>query len=298
MDGTKVLMVDSNAGVGIGGSSYVGGNPPAGGMIIEGNVGIGTTSPGGRLSVRQNFSGFADFTAHIGGGGAYGFTEMIGSSTDDGDTPYLSFHRGGAIAYQFGLLGNDLTIAAGGGASTSNLFATKVLTIQGGGNVGIGTTTPSQRLHVIGNVRVEGNIFATGTISVPPSDARLKTALEPLTGALEKLDQVQAVSFEWNALGQSLGQPGGRRELGVLAQELERVYPELVTRSGPEEYRAVDYSRLTVVLLEAIKEQQHQIKAQQEELAGQREQLQTQQRELEMQREQLEALQARLPEDP
>ena len=129
------------------------------------------------------------------------------------------------------------------------------------------------------NVRINGDLFATGTISVP-SDARFKTALEPLTGALEKLDSVQAVSFERNALGQSLGQPGDRRELGVLAQELEAVFPELVTATGPEAYRAVDYSRLTVVLLEALKE----LKAEHAALQAAHEALQARVKELEAQR--------------
>ena len=52
----------------------------------------------------------------------------------------------------------------------------------------------------------------------------------------------------------SLGQPKGKKEIGIVGQELEKVFPELVLRSGPEEYRSVDYSRLSVVLLEALKE--------------------------------------------
>ena len=57
-------------------------------------------------------------------------------------------------------------------------------------------------------------------------------------------------------MGQPAGQPGDRRELGILAQEMEREFPELVKVYGAEGYRSVDYSRLTVVLLQAIKELQ------------------------------------------
>jgi uncharacterized coiled-coil protein SlyX len=71
---------------------------------------------------------------------------------------------------------------------------------------------------------------------------------------LEKLERIRGVSFDWNEKYQSLGRSTARREIGVIAQELEAVFPELVTRWGVQGYRAVDYGRLTGVLLEAIKE--------------------------------------------
>ena len=71
---------------------------------------------------------------------------------------------------------------------------------------------------------------------------------------LKKLEQIRGVSFEWNAIYESLGRSTKRREIGVIAQEVEKVFPELVTAWGDEGYRAVDYGRLTGVLIEAIKE--------------------------------------------
>ena len=120
------------------------------------------------------------------------------------------------------------------------------------GNVGIGMTDPgAYRLNVSGDIRASGNVFAG-------SDVRFKQAIQPLTDVLGKLDQVQAVSFERSALAQALGQPARGREIGVIGQELEQVFPELVSASGPERYRAVEYGKLTVVLLEAIKELKQQ----------------------------------------
>ena len=153
------------------------------------------------------------------------------------------------------------------------------MTITSSGNVGIGIgmTAPNFPLDVA------GNIHATGTIAAD-SDARFKQDLRPLTGVLAKLEALTPLSYAPSALAVARGQTPEVRQLGVLGQELEAVFPELVTAYGEEAYRAVDYSRLTVVLLEAIKEQQRQIEAQQQEL--------------ERQRKQLEALRARLPEDP
>ena len=50
-----------------------------------------------------------------------------------------------------------------------------------------------------------------------------------------------------------MGRSTGQRENGVIAQEVESVFPELVTSWGDEGYKAVDYGRLTGVLIEAIK---------------------------------------------
>jgi hypothetical protein len=97
------------------------------------------------------------------------------------------------------------------------------------------------------------------------SDERLKSNVRQVEGALEKLERIRGVAFEQAetespfALGGVPGQPS----IGVLAQEIEEVFPELVSIYEPEqEYKAVNYDGLTSVLIEAVKE----LKAQNEEL--------------------------------
>jgi Chaperone of endosialidase len=105
------------------------------------------------------------------------------------------------------------------------------------------------------------------------SDARLKTNVRQIEGALENLERIRGIAFEWaetkspNALGGVPGEPS----IGVIAQEVEEVFPEVVSTYGepdPEDkeeykdYKAVDYSGLTSVLIEAVKE----LKAQNEAL--------------------------------
>ncbi|MCI0405616.1 MAG: tail fiber domain-containing protein, partial [candidate division Zixibacteria bacterium] len=86
--------------------------------------------------------------------------------------------------------------------------------------------------------------------------------------------KVRGVSFDWNETYEKLGRSTGHREIGVIAQEVEKVFPELVTKWGEKDYRAVDYSRLSAVLIEAVKEQQKQI----EKLAKEIEKLKNQSR--------------------
>ena len=62
------------------------------------------------------------------------------------------------------------------------------------------------------------------------------------------------------------------RNIGVIAQELQKVYPELVTQ-GDDGYLAVDYTHLTAILIQAVKEQQEQINILNKRLNDQQEQI-------------------------
>ena len=81
-----------------------------------------------------------------------------------------------------------------------------------------------------------------------------------LDHVLDKIQQLRGVYFDWNQLARDTYSVKDKNQIGVLAQELEAVYPELVI-TNDKGYKMVAYSKLTPVLLQAIKEQQQQIDA-------------------------------------
>ena len=64
---------------------------------------------------------------------------------------------------------------------------------------------------------------------------------------------LQGVRYRWNALGVQHGGTADAEQVGLIAQEVERLYPKLVN-TDKEGYKAVNYAQLTPVLIEAIKE--------------------------------------------
>ena len=82
------------------------------------------------------------------------------------------------------------------------------------------------------------------------SDINTKTNISTLTDSITKLKQLRGVDFNWKE--------DNRKSMGVIAQELEQVFPELVT-TLPNGTKTVTYSGLFAVLIEAIKEQQKEI---------------------------------------
>ena len=108
-------------------------------------------------------------------------------------------------------------------------------------NLGIGTTNPISKLHVIGDVNVSGMVTAGDFNST--SDIRLKTNIKPFENALSKVDFINGVTFDWKENNKS--------SAGIIAQDVEKVFPELVSQT---EIKTVNYNGLIGVLIEAIKE--------------------------------------------
>lgn len=134
------------------------------------------------------------------------------------------------------------------------------------GNTGLGTLEPSEKLDVV------GNIVASGTIT-PSSDARLKTNVQPLTNALEKVEALTGVTYDWQDPTRHGNDTG--RQVGLIAQDVEKVLPEAVRTRGDEQLKTLNYNGVTGLLVEALKEQQSLIKTQQEQIESLRRRLDT-----------------------
>lgn len=100
-------------------------------------------------------------------------------------------------------------------------------------------------------------LFGSGRITcvnlTQTSDATLKKNVQPLENTLEKVRELRGVSFEWKDEGVNSGSDSDERHVGVIGQEVEQIFPELVSTDA-DGIRSVDYARLCVVLLEAVKE--------------------------------------------
>ncbi len=108
-------------------------------------------------------------------------------------------------------------------------------------------------LTVADDAEFDGNVWVDGSLNTP-SDQRLKKNINTLINVLDKIDKIRGVRFEF--IDQQRYATG--KQIGVIAQELQWVYPELVME-GADGYLSVNYSQLSAVLLQAIKEQQAEI---------------------------------------
>ena len=126
------------------------------------------------------------------------------------------------------------------------------ITIKDGGFVGIGVPSPSVKLQVNGDI-IANSIAGS-------SDLRFKTNIHTVENALDKVKSLRGVYFNWNQKSFPNKDFSDKTELGFIAQEVEKVLPEVVSKDKtPEEYRSVKYDKVVALLVEAIKEQQKQI---------------------------------------
>jgi hypothetical protein len=243
----------------------------------DGNVGIGTT-PSAPLHVsKTNTSGSGETELM-----RYSVSSSI-ATNDELSTNWYAIgsmqkiakmsvvHEGsGRSGFRFGTSNND-------GSSVTNRFA-----ISGNGYVGIGTTTPAFPLDVFSTVssaqtygylnpsglvgtsvgtsnysiRAEGRILATEFNAV--SDARLKDVQFNLDSkiALDAISNLQPVSFTWK------DNPTGQPVLGLLAQDVELVIPNAVSRISTGNFidqREVSYNQIVAVMIGAVKEIKNQL---------------------------------------
>ncbi len=140
---------------------------------------------------------------------------------------------------------NSGTLGASSGLTFDN--TTNAVSISGG--LGVGTTASS----TAGEIRATNNITAYYS-----SDARLKENVRPISNALEDLLKLRGVRFDWtdDFIQKNGGEDGyfiRKQDVGVIAQELEAVLPELVV-DREDGFKAVKYDRIVALLIEAVKE--------------------------------------------
>jgi hypothetical protein len=196
-------------------------------ITAGGNVGIGTTSPASKLEVRGTVTFFGD------------------SSFQPGNLTLTDVTSGGSswsIYSGFPSLG-DFTIRESGVANHLTIKKTS-------GNFGIGTTSPSYKLHVEGNTSGI-SIYASHDIAAF-SDITVKKEVKRIENAIEKVKELNGYTYV------RTDDETGTRRAGVIAQEVQKVLPEVVS-ANPDGTLNVAYSNMIALLIEGMKEQQKEI---------------------------------------
>ena len=152
-----------------------------------------------------------------------------------------NYNNGFQIAYDGG--DNDLYIKSEDGGTLN----TRLTIERSSGDVGIGTTSPSTKLQVNGDITADDYLYT--------SDENYKKDIRQLQGSLEKLLEVNGVRYLWRQDEFPERNFNDGDQIGLIAQNVERMFPELV-RTNPDGYKSVRYANMVAVIIEAIKEQQ------------------------------------------
>jgi len=167
---------------------------------------------------------------------------LVIGATSNGVAKIYTFTTSGGVD-NFRMADENSTVASGiravGDAIAFRTQATERARITSGGDFGIGLT-PS------GSYKLEVNGTAAATDFNSTSDRNKKTNIATITAALDKVQALRGVTFDWIA--------DGKASTGLIAQEVEQVMPQVV--QGDEGNKTVSYGSLVGLLIEAVKEQQ------------------------------------------
>jgi len=226
--------------------------------VASGDVGLGTNSPSTNLHISGTTSGVDSIL------------RLQNNSTSAGHGTKILFTAGtssdgaGIASTGVALNSSDLNFYTGG----SNLR----MAILADGNVGIGVSSPNAKLQVGDSCKINtslgvgtdasgttGEIRATNNVTAYySSDIALKENISPIGNALDKLSQISGVEFDWTKdyIDDHGGEDGyfvRKHDVGVIAQEIKKVLPEVVAERE-DGTLAVRYEKIIALLIEAVKE--------------------------------------------
>ena len=252
----------------------------------NGNVGIGTTNPNAKLEIEKNSYG------NLSAGQGHIILDTLGEAREKDKGPFINFrvpttNTTSEDMANIGAVCSDNTASSRKADLvfwTRSTNLTEKMRINSVGNVGIGTTNPSaarldvwqaetssdsciktvrpgtaDRKHLafyndngsVGTIKTNGSTTSYNTTS----DYRLKTDVQPMIGATERLKALKPVNFEWIA--------DGTRVDGFIAHEVQEIVPEAISgekdavdEDDNPDYQGIDQSKLVPLLTAAIQEQQ------------------------------------------
>jgi hypothetical protein len=232
--------------------------------FMGGTVGIGTTSPS---TILQVVSTDSTINQSLNNTAAIDIWNKAGSLYTGGQINFRSDLNSGPNGIGAVIGYTNMASTVGGGSSGNLSFGVKpdrgdtsviqAMTIQSDGKVGIGLTGPSFLLDVNGDVNIAAaNVLRFGGTQVcasagctAVSDRRLKEDIQPLQNSLDNILKLQGVSYYWidkEKYGQS-------QQIGLIAQDLEKVFPQAVVTDQSSGLKSVAYDHLVAPLIEAFR---------------------------------------------
>jgi hypothetical protein len=229
---------------------------------FAGNVGVKTTSIGASLEVVTQSAGPVPLRVSHPGNTTFGTIIQV-RTTAGTDDPYISWENyNGGSPVRYGISCTDSGAMAFMAGAYEGGFGTERARISSAGGLSVGTTADPG----------SGGIFATANITAYYSDARLKDFKGKIGDALNKVSQLNGYYYTENQKAEEFGYNNKELQVGVSAQEVKAVLPEVVTpapfdldadgksKSG-DDYMTVRYEKLVPLLIEAIKELKAEVEA-------------------------------------
>jgi len=223
---TNATAIGANAFAGQSNSIILGSVNTVNGATADTKIGIGTTTPAEKLTIKT-------------GVGNYGFIHTDGTVTVGSWVGSKNGTLGGWIGTQSA---HPLHFFTGGGTAAMTLETSGFLRLN---NVDSGGS-------------LQFCLNASNHVSFCSSSLRYKTNIKPFIGGLSVLNRLRPITFDWKE--------GGMHDLGFGAEDIAAVEPLLVTHNNKGEVEGVKYDRISAVLVNAVKEQQEQIRRQQAEI--------------------------------
>jgi Chaperone of endosialidase len=276
--GTRKLSLSPSGDLSIAGNMNVGNN-----LIVENDLTVNGTITGnisGSSGSAGNASTVTNGVYTVGNqtiGGIKTFTStIVGSISGNAETAsqvtngvYTVGNQtiGGIKTFTSTIVGSisgNAATASNASQVTNGVYTVGNQTIGGIKTFNGGTASTSRTTGTViitGGLGVSGAINAGGEITAfATSDSRLKSNVENIAGALSKIERLNGVTFNWNDLAKEVeSKDTSVKEVGVIAQEVNQVLPEVVT-TRENGYMAVRYEKLVPLLIEAIKELNEEIK--------------------------------------
>jgi hypothetical protein len=230
-------------------------------------LGIGTNIPSGKLSIEESTNNDLEVTATA--RGANNRTTQLTFGVRNTNSNTIGGSIGSDGKRDGGLILNGNTDPFGTAPAQVYLSTAGELYVNPEFNAGGSLTDYGNfRLQVIGDIYAASARFnnvlsgasarplsltSNGTLTGSTSDQRLKKNLVTIPQALEKVLALRGVTFNWKDSSDP------KKMMGMIAQEVKQVVPELVFQNESDGYYGINYGETTGLLVEAIKEQQKMI---------------------------------------